>query len=42
MMFGKLEQKLEQALTRAEALVDRLGAFLPEPPPPQNWQSIAY
>ena len=42
MMFGKLEQKLEQVLIRAEALVDRLGAFLPEPPPAQNWQSIAY
>ena len=42
MMFGKLEQKIEQVLTRAEALVERLGAFLPEQPPPQTWQSIAY
>ncbi len=42
MMFGKLEHKLEQVLQRAESLVDRLSAFLPEPPPAHNWQSIAY
>ncbi|HEX9391081.1 MAG TPA: ATP-binding protein [Usitatibacteraceae bacterium] len=42
MMFGKLEHKLEQVLARAETLVERLGAFLPEPPPAQNWQSIAW
>jgi predicted AAA+ superfamily ATPase len=42
MMFGKLEDKLEQVLARAESLVERLGAFLPEPPPAADWQAIAW
>lgn len=41
-MFGKIEQKLEHTLARAESLIERIEAFLPEPPPANNWKSIAY
>jgi uncharacterized protein len=41
-MFGKIEQKLEHTLARAESLIERIEAFLPEPPPANTWKSIAY
>jgi uncharacterized protein len=41
-MFGKIEQKLAHTLSRAESLIARIEAFLPEPPPANNWKSIAY
>jgi hypothetical protein len=41
-MFAKIEKKLEQTLTRAESLIDRLEVFLPAPPPSQDFKSIAY
>ena len=41
-MFGKLEASLVKTLARAEKLIDRAEAFLPEAPAANNWASIAY
>jgi uncharacterized protein len=41
-MFGKVEQKLERTLLRAEALMARIEAVLPEPPLVNDWKAVAY
>jgi uncharacterized protein len=41
-MFGKIEQKLEHTLARAESLIARIEVILPEPPMVNDWNAIAY